>query len=312
MRVVFFGTPELAVPSLAALAQAHEVVAVVCQPDRPQGRGKKTAPPPVKLWAEEHGLAVHQPAKLNDGTFEEWLKAQSPELGAVAAYGRLLKQPLLDVPAKGWLNMHPSLLPRYRGASPIQSAIRDGKSVTGVTIMDVVLAMDAGDILLQESTPIGPDENAAQLGERLAEIGARLLVQAAGLVAAGEAVFQPQDPASVTVCRPLEKADGLIDWRRPAQELHNLVRAVYPWPSAQCRLQGEPCRIHRSTVRESAVSAAPGEITDVERDRVWVATGAGELAILEFQAPGKKAMPMDAFLRGRPMRPGERFDADMS
>lgn len=308
MRIVFFGTPELAVPSLAALTSNHTVVVVVCQPDRPQGRSARLVPPPTKVFAQAHGLAVHQPEKLNDGTFEVWLKAQRPDLCAVAAYGRLLKQPLLDVPPLGYLNVHPSLLPRHRGPSPISSAILAGDVKTGVTIMRLALEMDAGDLLLQESTPIGPDENAEELSRRLAEMGARLLVQAVDQVASGTAVFIPQDPAQVTVSRMFGKKDGYIDWTRPAREIHNLVRAAYPWPSAQSLFRGEIARIHRTALMDASADAAPGDIVGVEKDRVRVATGEGQLAILVFQMPGKKAMPMGDFLRGHPLQAGERFE----
>ena len=171
MRTVFFGTPELAVPALAAVAAHHNVTAVVCQPDRPKKRSKRPVPPPTKAWAVEHEIPVHQPLKLNDGAFEAWLKEQRPELCAIAAYGRLLKQPILDVPPEGWLNIHPSLLPRYRGPSPIQSAILNGDPVTGVSIMRLTLEMDAGDVLLQEETPVADDDTTESLSARLAQLG---------------------------------------------------------------------------------------------------------------------------------------------
>ncbi len=308
MRIVFFGTPELAVPSLAALASAHSVVSVVCQPDRPQGRSAKLVPPPTKVFAEAHGLPVHQPEKLNDGAFEDWLKARQPDLCAVTAYGRLLKQPLLDVPPLGYLNVHPSLLPRHRGPSPISSAILAGDAETGVSIMRLLLEMDAGDLLIQERTPIDPDENTEELSQRLAAIGARLLVQGVDQVASGAAVFAPQDVARVTLSRMFEKKDGHVDWTRSAREIHNLVRAAYPWPSAQTLLHGESCRIHRSAVVDAPAGAEPGVVVGVEKNRVVVATGEGQLALLVFQAPGKKAMPMGDFLRGHKMQAGDRFD----
>lgn len=309
MRVVFFGTPALAVPSLTALAARHEVAAVVCQPDRPQGRSGALVPPPAKVRAIELGLPVVQPEKLNDGTFEAWLKSVKPDVCAVAAYGRMLKQPLLDVPPLGYLNVHPSLLPRHRGPSPIQTALLEGDEVTGVSIIRLVLEMDAGDILLQERLPIEPSENAEELSARLADLGAELIVRAVEQAATGQAVYTPQDPAGVTHSRMLEKRDGYIDWGRSARALHNLVRATYPWPSAQCLYAGEVCRIHRSEVVAQFSTEAPGTITAVEKDRVIVACGEGQLAILHFQAPGKKAMPMGDFLRGRRMHCGERLEA---
>ncbi|MCP4644770.1 MAG: methionyl-tRNA formyltransferase [bacterium] len=308
MRVVFFGTPELAVPSLAAVAEGHEVTAVVCQPDRPKGRGKKMLPPPTKVWAEAHGILVHQPTKLNSGAFEAWLKEQAPEACVIAAYGRLLKQPILDVPPKGWLNLHPSLLPKYRGPSPIQSAVLNGETVTGCTIMRLTLEMDAGDILLQEETPIGPDEDAVSLTDRLAAQGGALLARAVGLVARGEAEFTPQDHDKATYCTMLEKADGRIRWGKPAREIHNLVRGALPWPTAQALWHGEVCRIHRSTVVDESFPDAPGTVVRVEKDRVVVATGEGGLAVLVFQAPGKRAMPMGDYLRGSAIAVGDHFE----
>lgn len=308
MRVVFFGTPDIAIPVLRAVAPHHEITAVVCQPDRPQGRSKKPVPPPVKTVAAELGIPVHQPEKLNDGAFESWLRALAPEIGVVAAYGRLLKQPLLDIPPKGWLNLHPSLLPRHRGPSPIQTAILEGEAETGVSIMRVVLEMDAGDVLLQEATPIGPDENAEELSLRLAEMGAPLMLEGLRLLASGEARFTPQAPEQVTVTRLIEKEDGRIRWNWSAQRIHNQVRACIPWPVAHCLYAGAVSRIHRSAVRKENAEAAPGTVVSVEKDCVWVATGEGQLGILEFQIPGKRAMPMEAFLRGNPMQPGERFE----
>ncbi len=308
MRTIFFGTPDLAVPSLAALAEAHEVAAVVCPPDRPKGRGKKLVSPPVKVWAEAHGIPVHQPAKLNDGAFEAWLREQAPDVCAVTAYGRFLKQPLLDIPPHGWLNVHPSLLPRWRGPSPIQSAVLAGDEEAGVTIIRLVLEMDAGDILVQESTPIAPEENAAELTARLADLGSRLLVEGMNSVAAGEAEFTPQDPGQVVVCPLFEKETGRIRWARPAREIHNLVRAAVPWPVAHCHYQGEVCRIHRTRVSDEAAGAEPGTVVAVTKNEVIVATGEGCIAILVFQAPGKKAIPMGDYLRGRRIEVGERFE----
>lgn len=307
MRIVFFGTPELAVPSLEAVAKQHEVVAVVCRPDSPQGRGRKPAPPPVKLKALEQGLPVAQPEKLNDGTFETWLREQQPEVCAVVAYGRLLKEPILRVPKKGFLNVHPSLLPRYRGPSPIQTAILNGDTETGVTIIRLTLEMDAGDILLQEKTPILPEDTAASLSDRLAQIGAALLVRALELVGADRAVFKPQDESKAVYCPLFEKEDGRIDWTKPAQAIHNLVRAAVPWPVAHSPLKGEMLRVYQTEVIDERADAAPGTVTKVEKARICVATGEGVLALIKIQAPGKRALPAEEFLRGRPIAVGDQF-----
>ena len=306
MRIVFFGTPELAVPSLEAVAMRHDLLAVVCQPDRPRGRGRKPEPPPVKQWAVEAGIPVVQPEKLNDGAFEAWLRDQKPDLCAVAAYGRMLRQPILDVPPRRFLNLHPSLLPRYRGPSPVQSAILNGDTVTGVTIMDVILAMDAGDILLQEETEIAPDDTTESLMARLAQLGAHLLVEAIDQVAAGTATFTPQDPSLVVECRKLDKEDGRIDWTKPAHDIHNLVRAAVPWPIAYTSLNGEPVRLHK-TQPLSDLTGTPGLVLQADKETLIVGTGAGALSILVLQAPGKRAIPVADFLRGRPIETGQQF-----
>ncbi len=308
MRIVYFGTPQLAVPTLAAVAQHHEITAAVTQPDRPKGRSGKPAPPEVKIWAAEHNLTVHQPEKLHNGEFETWLREQRPDLCVVAAYGRLLKQPVLDVPPLGWLNLHPSLLPRWRGPSPIQTAILEGDAVTGVTIMRIVLEMDAGDIVLQEETPIAPEETAGDLTERLAEMGAAQMLKAIELVKRGEAPAIPQDPAKVTISKVFEKEHGRIRWAGPAQQIHNRVRACNPWPMAQCMLKEQFCRILRTVPITETTDDTPGTVVSVERSRILVATGDGVLAITELQMAGRKALDAGAFLRGMPLNPGDRFE----
>lgn len=309
MRIVFFGTPQLAVPSLAAVAACHEVVGVVCQPDKPVGRSKKPMPPPVKTWAVAHGIPVHQPVKVHDGAFEAWLREQQPECCAIAAYGRLLRQPVLDVPPQGFINMHPSLLPKWRGPSPIQSAVIAGDLVTGVSIMQLTLEMDAGPILLQEKTIIGHEETAAELTGRLALLGGRMLADALDQVEAGTAVFTPQEESQALFCGMLRKEDGHIDWGRPAHELHDLVRGCQPWPVAQCVFRGETCKIHKTELFDAPHEAAPGVVTRVEEDCVYIAAGEGQLGIRAFQMPGKRAMPMADFLRGHAIALGEQFES---
>ena len=318
MRIVFFGTPELAVPSLASLAARHEVAAVVCQPDRPQGRSGTPVPPPTKVWAREQGIVVAQPTALNDGAFEAWLKDQAPDLCALAAYGRMLRQPILDVPRHGFLNMHPSLLPRHRGPSPIQTAILSGDDTTGVTIIRLDAGMDTGDIVLQEETPIAPDDTTASLSDRLARTGAALFVEAVGRIETGNATFTPQDPARATVTRRYDKQDGQIRWNAPARAIHNLVRAAVPWPVAHCRLKGAVYRIHQTALVEGppynlkvellTCEAPPGSVVAVERGHVVVATGDGLMALLQIQMPGKRAMSTAEFLRGNAIVPGDRFE----
>ena len=308
MRIVYFGTPQLAVPTLAAIAERHEVAAVVTQPDRPRGRRGTPEPPEVKAWAAARGLAVHQPEKLHDGAFAAWLQDMRPDLCCVAAYGRLLKQPVLDVPPLGWLNVHPSLLPRWRGPSPIQTAILEGDAVTGVTIMRMILEMDAGDIVLQKSTPIGPEETAGELTGRLSEMGAAAMMEALELVAQGKAPAIPQNPDEVTVCSLFAKEHGCIRWSGSARRIHNRVRACNPWPMAQCLFRGHPCRILATKPLDGTSEAAPGTVVDVGKKHLHVATGEGLLALLNMQLPGKKALDIDAFLRGTPVTAGERFE----
>jgi len=308
VRIVFFGTPELAVPSLEALAARHTVTAVVCQPDKPQGRSAQLVPPPVKMRALELGIPVHQPAKLNDGAFEAWLMQQAPEACALVAYGRLLKAPILAVPPRGILNLHPSLLPKYRGPSPIQSAILAGDTETGITIMRIEMDTDAGAILLQRPFPIAPEDTTASLTEKLAHAGAGMLAEGMDLVAQGSAVFTPQDHARATHCRMISKEDARIDWRLSAQEIHNRVRAFIPWPVAQATLGGEILRIHATHVLPSNQGDVPGIVADVTKDAIVVGTGSGRLAIDRLQAAGKKPMSTAEFLRGRRIAAGAAFE----
>ena len=308
MRIVYFGTPQLAVPTLAATASHHEITAVVTQPDRPRGRSGKPAPSAVKVWALENGLAVHQPEKLHDGTFATWLAEQKPDLCVVAAYGRLLKQPVLDVPPCGWLNLHPSLLPRWRGPSPIQTAILEGDANTGVTIMRIVLAMDAGDIVLQESTPIAQEETAGELTDRLADMGAVQMVKAIELVERKVAPAKPQEPSCITVSKVFEKKHGRICWAEDAQQIDNRIRACNPWPMAHCMFRKQLCRILRAVPVDTPAEAAPGTIVSVEKDRILVAAGKGQLAVTQLQLAGRKVLDAVVFLRGVSISPGERFE----
>ena len=308
MRIVFFGTPELSVPALATVARRHELTALVCQPDKPKGRSKTPQPPPAKEWALAHGIEVYQPERLNAGAFEAWLRGQAPDVCCLFAYGRILKQAILDIPEHGFLNVHPSLLPRHRGMSPIQTPIMQGDSVTGVTIMRMDAGMDTGDILLQRETPIRPDDTAVTLGERLARMAAHLLLKALDLVEAGEAEYTPQDENLATYTHRIERETGYIGWDQPARAIHDLVRAMQPWPVAQCRLEGEVCKIHETALTNEPAMAPPGTVVRIEDGRALVAARDKLLGITRFQAPGRKAMPMADFLRGHPLEPGDRFE----
>ncbi len=308
MRIVYFGTPELAVPTLDSLHHHHDVAAVVCQPDRPQGRSGTPAPPATKVWAFEHDVPVQQPVKLNDGAFEAWLRDQRPELCVLVAYGRILKEPILETPPHGFLNLHPSLLPKYRGPSPIQSAVLHGEETTGLTVMRISMDIDAGDILLQEGVDIMPDDTTASLSARLGRLGADIMLRGVGMMEDGSAEFTPQDHAAATYTHVFQKKDGAIDWHWPAARIHNLVRASIPWPAAQCVYQGKVTRILQTRVSDIPATVAPGTVVETGRDCICVATGDGHIEILELQLPGKRAMAVSEFLRGHRMAPGEHFD----
>lgn len=307
MRIVFFGTPELAVPTLEGVAARHNVTALVSQPDKAQGRSKQLVPPPVKVRAQELGIPVQQPVKLNDGTFEAWLKQQNPDVCVLVAYGRILKQPILNVPAQGFLNLHPSMLPKYRGPSPIQSAILEGETETGVTIMRIGLDMDAGDILLQRAFPIGEDDDAESLTQTLARAGAELMIESLDRLERGVATFTPQDHERASYCKMIGKEDARIEWCMPARDILNRVRGFVPWPVAQSTLRGEVLRIYAARAVPHFGAEPSGTVVEVTKDGFTVATSEGGLAIERVQAPGKRVMTSAEFLRGRPLRVGERF-----
>jgi len=311
MRVVFFGTPQFAVPSLERLVHsAHDVVGVVTQPDRPRGRGQKVTDAPVKMTAVQHGLPVFQPARLRDPEVKETLTRWAPELGVVAAYGKILPESVLNFPRFGMINVHASLLPRYRGAAPVQRAVIDGMPETGVTIMRMVLALDAGGMFAKATRPIGSDETSDIVERDLAHLGASLLLAVIDDLAAGRAVEEPQDDSLSTYASKITKEEGLIDWTLAAAVIHNRVRGLYPWPHAFSYLNGERLIVMRSHVASEPTSANPGTIVDVSSGAISVATGHGErLAIDEVQPEGRRAMKVRDYLAGHPIQPGTRFSA---
>ena len=311
MRVVFFGTPQFAVPSLEQLIQsAHDVVGVVTQPDRPRGRGQKVTDAPVKVTAVQHGLPVFQPARLRDPEVKEILTRWAPELGVVAAYGKILPESVLNLPRFGMINVHASLLPRYRGAAPVQRAVIDGMPETGVTIMRMVLDLDAGGMFAKVTRPIGSDETSDIVERDLAHLGASLLLHVIDDLAAGRAVEEPQNDSLSTYASKITKEEGLIDWTLAATDIHNRVRGLYPWPHAFSYLNGERLIVMRSHVAPEPTSADPGTIVDVSSGAISVATGHGErLAIDEVQPEGRRAMKVRDYLAGHPIQPGTRFNA---
>ena len=307
MRSVFMGTPAFAVPSLEGLAKAgHQIAGVFSQPDKPVGRHhNKLQPTPVKERALALGVPVYQPATLRDGAALAILRELDPELIVVAAYGRFLPDDILALPPKGCVNVHSSLLPKYRGSAPINWAILNGEQATGVTIQRMVHDMDAGDIILQRSTPIGEAEDASALYDRLAELGGGLAVEAAAQIEAGTAIYTPQDHTQATQAPMLSKAMSPVDWTRSAQEVFNQIRGLYPWPGASTTaITGEPIKLWGAQVVEKHTDAGPGTIVAAGKQGIDVACGEFNhvLRILELQPPGKKRMTAAAYLAGNPIQ----------
>lgn len=307
MRIVFMGTPAFAVASLEALIGAgHEVIGAFSQPDRPVGRHHdKLQPTPVKEHAQAHGIPVFQPEKLRDGAALAILKELDPELIVVAAYGRILPDSILALPSKGCINVHSSLLPKYRGAAPINWAILNGDDVTGVTIMHMAAELDAGDIIAQEATFISPIETAEELYNRLAVLGGEVLVKAVAEIEAGTAARIPQDPEKVTLAPMLSKAMSPVDWSRSAQEIFDQIRGLYPWPGVSTDvIGGEPVKLWRAQVVEKHTDAGPGAIIAASKQGIDVACGELQhvLRILELQPQGGKRMTAAAYLAGHPIK----------
>jgi methionyl-tRNA formyltransferase len=300
MRIVFAGTPEFAVPCLRAAAGRNEVVAVYTQPDRPAGRGRALSPSPVKREALLRGIEVLQPEDFRSPISRQALAALKPDLLVVVAYGLILPQAVLDIPTHGCWNVHASLLPRWRGAAPIQRAIQAGDGQTGVCLMQMEKGLDTGPVLLRQAVDIGADETGGQLHDRLAELGAQVLADGLGLLRAGiRPVPQPQPAEGVTYAHKLDKAEARLDWGRPATELANTVRAFNPWPMAEAQLAGERVRLHGAVALPLAHRAAPGTVLLAGRDGIDVACGEGALRIRVLQRDGGKAMTAADYLNGR-------------
>jgi methionyl-tRNA formyltransferase len=305
LRIVYFGTPEFAVPALAALlASRHHVVGVVSQPDRPRGRGQRLTPSPTKDVATRHAVPVLQPAKLKDPAFLDALDALRPDLGVVAAYGRILPESLLQLPRLGMINVHGSLLPKYRGAAPVHRAVIDGEAETGVSIMRVVKELDAGPVFATASRPIGPDETSVEVERALAQLGAPLLVDVVDHIAAGRAVEVPQDHARATYAAKIAKEEARIDWSLPAARVHNLVRGLQPWPLVSIWIGGARFQLHRTKVGEGRASQPPGTIVEASSGRMSIAAGDGVVEVLAIQPEGKRVMTAREFLAGRAIAAG--------
>lgn len=314
VKVIFFGTPAFAVPTLEALlASSHRTVAVVTQPDRPRGRGQKTTDAPVKAVAISRGLTVFQPEQLKDVEFLTALRSLEPDLGVVAAYGRILPQSLLSLPRLGMLNVHASLLPRYRGASPVHRAVIAGDHETGVTIMRVVKALDAGPMLATATRVIRGSETSEEVEADLATIGARLLVDVVDRLEGGAVVEVAQDDSAATLAPRLTKEDGRIDWALAATRIHDLVRGLYPWPHAFSFLDGHRYVLLKTQVLPGRHSPGshiePGTVIAASGDQLVVATGDGCVGVTLVQPEGKRALTTREFLSGYRVSVGDRFVA---
>ena len=300
LRIVFAGTPEFAVPSLRAAAQRGEVIAVYTQPDRPAGRGRGVQASPVKLEALPRGLPVLQPESLKSGISRDALRALQPDLMVVVAYGLLLPQRILDIPKFGCWNVHASLLPRWRGAAPIQRAIEAGDPETGVCLMQMEKGLDTGPVLLRQATPIGEAETGGQLHDRLAGLGAQVLADGLGLLRAGmRPVPQPQPADGVTYAHKLDKAEAKLDWSQSADALARKVRAFHPWPVAEAEIAGERLRLHGAVALDERHAAVPGTLLRAGRDGLDIACGQGVLRVRVLQREGGKAITAADYLNAR-------------
>lgn len=308
MRIIFFGTPGFAVPSLRALVESgEEVAAVITQPDRAVGRGRRLTMPPVKEVAREKRIPVIQPSGIRSREFSDELAALRPDAIIVVAYGKIIPPSILGIPPLGCINVHGSLLPKYRGAAPIQWAVIRGERKTGITTMLMDEGLDTGDILLMEETEIRDEDNAETLRERLSHMGAGLLVRT--LKGVGDGTVRPSaQTGEPSYAPPLTKEDGRIPWALPAREIFNLVRGTYPWPGAFCFLKGEKIGVLRSRVVDESESSNPGRIAGVSAEDILVGTGKGILALVEVKPEGRKAMSGAALARGRRLEDGEAFD----
>jgi methionyl-tRNA formyltransferase len=310
MVVVFFGTPQFAVPALRNLLESsHTVAGVVTQPDRPRGRGHKVTYAPVKALALERGIPVFQPDRLKPPEVSETLRRWNVDVAVVAAYGRIIPEHLLSIPRLGMVNVHASLLPKYRGAAPVHRAVMNGDAETGVTIMRVVKELDAGPMFAKVTRPIGPDETSDAVESALADLGAQLLLTVIDRLAAGTAHEEPQDDSLATYAPRLTKEEGLIDWTRSAEQIRNQIRGLYPWPHAYTYLDGARLILLRSRIltRSSGNLRIPGTILEVTSQAVHVATGDGEIAITEIQPEGRRAMRVGDFILGHRITPGDVF-----
>jgi methionyl-tRNA formyltransferase len=309
LRALFFGSPAFAVPSLDALHSIAEISAVVCQPDKPAGRGLELTPPPIKVRAIELGVRVVQPTKLRTGEFAAWARAERADVALVVAYGRILPRDVLDAPRLGCVNVHASLLPKYRGAAPITWAVVHGESETGVTLMKLDEGMDTGPTFARLTTPVGPDETAGEVGDRLARLGAEAVVRWLPDYAAGACVLEEQDHARATNAPILTKEDGRIDWSKGAHRVHDHVRGMSPWPGAFTKARGRIVKVHATRVVDGeSVATGPGTVVVADKSRVVVACGGGTLVeLLQVQPEGRRIVTAPDWVAGRGIAEGDRL-----
>ncbi|MBM7855740.1 methionyl-tRNA formyltransferase [Desulfohalotomaculum tongense] len=311
MRIVYMGTPDFAVPCLEKIMeQKHHLLAVITQPDRPKGRGKKLQPPPVKVVAESYNLPVYQPEKIKTAQFLQTLKELNPELIVVVAYGKILPKEILDLPPLGCVNVHASLLPKYRGAAPIHWAVINGEKETGVTTMYMNEGMDTGDMILSKSIPIDDDDTVGEVHDRLAALGAEVLGETLTLIASGSAPRVPQDHSQATYAPILKREHELINWNRSAREIKNQIRGMNPWPGTYTKLEGRVLKIWRAEIVAGSSKEKPGTVISSTNDQLVVQTGAGCLSITELQLQGSKRLGICDFLRGRKVPPGTVLGAE--
>jgi methionyl-tRNA formyltransferase len=310
-RVLFFGTPEIAVPTLRALHEVATVTAVVCQPDKPAGRDPLPQPPATKRVALELGLPVHQPVKVRVPEFAAWVRAQEADAGLVFAYGRILTREVLDIPRRGCLNLHASILPRYRGAAPINWAIVRGERETGISLMQMDEGIDTGPVLATRSLPIGPDETADSLARRLADLGAEMTRSEVLAAIGGALTAVPQDHAQATMAPILDRENGRIDWSKKAREIHDQVRGFFPWPGTFTTVRGKTLKVLETSRAElPAVLGGEGEVGEVRQgpgERLWVRCGDGFVEVVRAQLEGRKALGGPELFRGRAVEVGQRL-----
>jgi methionyl-tRNA formyltransferase len=310
MTLVFLGTPNFAVPTLERIVQAgHRILAVFTQPDRPKGRGGELSQSPVKAAAQNLSLPVHQPERIRKPDPVEQLKQMQPDAMVVVGYGQIIPQSIIDIPRFGIINVHASLLPKYRGAAPIQWAIANGERSTGVTTMRIDAGLDTGDMLLKWETPIAPEENAVELGQRMSVAGADLLVQTLAGIEAGTIHPEPQDSSQASLAPVLKKEDGEVDWNFAARKISNRARGFLPWPGAYSHFRGQLFHIWKARVAEEPAEGAPGRLMPLKRRLLVSAGESSALELIEVQIEGRKRMPVEAFLNGHHLEENEMLHA---